>query len=68
MAPCEAFDAAAVFHGHAHHGVAEARSPKGIPVYNVALPVLRREGDRKFRVFDLEAPPGGTGVQPAALQ
>lgn len=52
-APCEAFGAAAVFHGHAHHGAPEGRTPKGIPVYNVALPVLKKALDRKFRVFDL---------------
>lgn len=52
-APCEAFGALAVFHGHAHHGVPEGRTPKGIPVYNVALPVLKKAMDRKFRVVDL---------------
>ncbi len=53
-APCDAFGALAVFHGHAHHGVPEARTPKGIPVYNVAIPVLRKHfDDRRFRVFDL---------------
>jgi hypothetical protein len=53
MAPCEAFGATAVFHGHCHHGIAEARSPKGIPVYNVAMTVLRRIFDRRFRVIEL---------------
>jgi Icc-related predicted phosphoesterase len=52
-APCEAFGALAVFHGHAHHGVAEGRTPKGIPVYNVAMPVLKRDLDRRFRVVEL---------------
>jgi Icc-related predicted phosphoesterase len=51
--PCDAFGALAVFHGHAHHGATEGRTPKGIPVYNVAMPVLRRAFDRRFRVFDL---------------
>jgi hypothetical protein len=31
-----------VFHGHAHHGAAAGRTVSGSPVYNVALPVLRR--------------------------
>jgi Icc-related predicted phosphoesterase len=52
-APCEAFGALAVFHGHAHHGVPEGRTPKGIPVYNVAMPVLKRTLDRRFRVVEL---------------
>jgi Icc-related predicted phosphoesterase len=32
----------AVFHGHAHYGSPEARTREGIPVYNVAAPLLRR--------------------------
>jgi Icc-related predicted phosphoesterase len=31
----------AVFHGHAHHGAPEGKTSNGIPVYNVALPLLR---------------------------
>lgn len=50
---CDAFGASAIVHGHAHHGVAEGRTPGGRPVYNVALPVLRKLGDRKFRVLEL---------------
>ncbi len=53
VAPCDAFGALAVFHGHAHHGAPEGRTPKGVPVYNVAMPVLKRVSDRKFRTFDL---------------
>ncbi len=52
-APCEAFGALAVFHGHAHHGTPEGRTPKGIPVYNVAMPLLKKALDRRFRVFEL---------------
>lgn len=40
----EVLDAArvdAVFHGHAHLGSPFARTPSGIPVYNVAMPVTR---------------------------
>jgi Icc-related predicted phosphoesterase len=32
----------AVFHGHAHRGALEGATVNGIPVYNVALPLLRR--------------------------
>ncbi|BDG09604.1 metallophosphoesterase family protein [Anaeromyxobacter paludicola] len=55
VAPVDAFGAQAVFHGHAHHGRLEARTPKGVPVYNVAVPVLKSALDRKFRVVDLSA-------------
>jgi Icc-related predicted phosphoesterase len=40
--PLNRFRASAVFHGHAHHGAHEGRTATGIPVYNVALPLLRR--------------------------
>ena len=53
VAPCEAFGADAIFHGHAHHGAPEAMTPKGIPVYNVAMPVLKRVYDRKFRIVEV---------------
>jgi Icc-related predicted phosphoesterase len=53
-APCDAFGARAVFHGHSHHGQPEGRTPRGVPVYNVAMPVLRRVfADRRFRTFEL---------------
>jgi len=52
-APCDAFGALAVFHGHAHHGAEEGRTPRGVPVYNVAMPVLKRTRDARFRVVDI---------------
>ena len=51
--PCDAFGALAVFHGHAHHGVEEGRTPKGVPVYNVAMPVLKRTRDARFRIVEI---------------
>jgi Icc-related predicted phosphoesterase len=32
----------AAFHGHAHNGAHEGRTAAGIPVYNVAIPLLQR--------------------------
>lgn len=40
--PINRFKAAAVFHGHAHHGVPEGRTASGAPIYNVSMPLLRR--------------------------
>ncbi len=40
--PLHRFPVDAVFHGHAHHGAPEGRTANGIPVYNVALPLMRR--------------------------
>ncbi len=36
------FQVVAAFHGHAHHGAPEGRTRSGIPVFNVAVPVLQR--------------------------
>ena len=38
--PLTRFQVSAVVHGHAHKGTAEGRTSAGIPVYNVAVPVL----------------------------
>jgi Icc-related predicted phosphoesterase len=55
LQPLETLGAAAIFHGHAHHGTLEGRTPGGIPVYNVALPLLRQAG-MPFRLFTVKAP------------
>ena len=48
----------AVFHGHAHRGTAEGKTVNGTPVYNVAMPLLKRTfADRPpFRVIELPRP------------
>lgn len=53
--PLSRYDVTAVFHGHAHKGALEGKTAKGIPVYNVSLPLLReRYPDRPpFRVLEL---------------
>lgn len=40
--PINRYEASLVFHGHVHHGSPEGRTAAGVPVYNVALPLLRR--------------------------
>ena len=40
--PLNRYAVAAVFHGHAHRGSLEGRTSGGIPVYNVAMPLLKR--------------------------
>jgi Icc-related predicted phosphoesterase len=43
-----------VFHGHAHEGAPEGRTENGIPVFNVAIPVMKRLNlERPFRVFEI---------------
>jgi Icc-related predicted phosphoesterase len=40
--PINRYRVSAVFHGHAHRGAAEGRTSAGIPVYNVAMPLMAR--------------------------
>jgi Icc-related predicted phosphoesterase len=40
--PIEAYEATAVFHGHAHHGTHQGTTPKGVRVYNVAYPLMQK--------------------------
>lgn len=42
-----------VVHGHAHRGAPEGRTNRGVPVYNVALPVLKTLGGAPYRVFEV---------------
>jgi Icc-related predicted phosphoesterase len=53
--PIDTIGASVVFHGHAHVGAAEGRTPAGVPVYNVALPVLRARG-LSARIWTAPAP------------
>jgi Icc-related predicted phosphoesterase len=47
----------AIFHGHAHRGSPEGRTVNGVPVYNVARPLMRRvfPDGPGFRVLEIEA-------------
>jgi Icc-related predicted phosphoesterase len=40
--PINRYRVSAVVHGHAHRGSAEGRTSTGVPVYNVAMPLLAR--------------------------
>ena len=43
-----------ILHGHAHGGAPEGRTRAGIPVYNVALPVLQQAGyTAPYRIIDI---------------
>ncbi len=45
----------AVFHGHAHRGTLEGKTINGVPVFNVAKPLLQRSrpDHAPFRLFEL---------------
>jgi Icc-related predicted phosphoesterase len=53
--PLDTLGASIVFHGHAHHGAIEGATPGGIPVRNVALPLLREQG-MQFMLWNVPAP------------
>jgi len=42
-----------VVHGHAHRGAYEGRTARGVPVYNVAKPVLNRDLGVEFALLDV---------------
>lgn len=56
--PLNRYGVAAAFHGHAHRGSPEGRTSVGIPVYNVALPVLRRTLSEQLpvRIVEISVP------------
>ena len=58
--PISRLGATAVFHGHAHKGSPEGRTTGGIPVYNVALPLLRDSYPDRPPYRVLEVPLHGT--------
>jgi Icc-related predicted phosphoesterase len=53
--PLSRYEVTAVFHGHAHKGALEGVTSKGIPVYNVSLPLLRehQKDQPPFRILEL---------------
>lgn len=57
--PLVRYPVSAVFHGHAHRGSPEGQLSNGTPVYNVALPLLRRlspDGPH-YRMLELPVAP-----------
>ena len=40
-------------HGHAHRGAYAGRTPRGVPVHNVAVPLLMNEFQQPYVVFEL---------------
>jgi Icc-related predicted phosphoesterase len=67
--PINRYRVSAVFHGHAHRGSPEGRTSTGVPVYNVAMPLLARlNPDRppflilELPLDDVEQPPSDAGA------
>jgi hypothetical protein len=63
--PLNRYPVTVVFHGHAHRGAPEGQTKGGVPVYNVAMPLLRRVFPEHppFRLVEI---PLGTDVSVSA--
>jgi Icc-related predicted phosphoesterase len=60
--PIGRYPVSLVFHGHAHRGQLEGSTQRGVPVYNVSMPLLTRTfGERPpFRVFEVPSDAAST--------
>ena len=72
--PLSRYPVFAVVHGHAHNGSPEGTTARGVPVYNVALPLLRKRAPDlpPYRIIEipLDMPDrrgGGDGVPPGVV-
>ena len=63
--PINRYRVTAVFHGHAHRGSPEGRTATGVPVYNVAMPLLARLHPDRPPYLLLELPLTGAAVRSA---
>ena len=63
--PLERYPVTACFHGHAHRGTMAGKTRHGIPVYNVAYPLLRRElgQEMPLRIIELDTAPASAAAE-----
>jgi Icc-related predicted phosphoesterase len=54
--PLERYPVNLAFHGHAHRGALEGKTRVGTPVYNVAMPLLRRQMNAELPIRIVELP------------
>jgi Icc-related predicted phosphoesterase len=68
--PLMRYPVTAVFHGHAHKGYPEGQTMNGVPVYNVAMPLLRKcnPDDPPFKVIEVTVNPAAAATQLATQQ
>lgn len=64
--PLDRFEVAAAFHGHAHHGSFRGQTATGVPVFNVSMDLIRREGiGEMYYVHEIALPtPEPVGSRP----
>ena len=63
--PINRYRVTAVFHGHAHRGSLEGRTATGVPVYNVAMPLLTRTNPERPPYLIMEVPLAGGTPSPS---
>ena len=63
--PINRYRVTAVFHGHAHRGAPEGHTSTGIPVYNVAMPLLTRLNPDRPPYLVVELPLDGNAAHRA---
>ena len=63
--PLNRYQVTACVHGHAHKGAPEGRTKAGVPVYNVAVPVMRSAYPNRppFRLLDVHVAPPSLAPQ-----
>lgn len=55
--PLDRYGATVAFHGHAHIGTFEGKTPGGVPVFNVSLALLRKEGvGDMYHLYEIPLP------------
>ena len=66
--PLSRYNVNAIIHGHAHKGTLEGKTAKGIPVYNVSLPLLQHHfpAGKHYRVLELRMD-GGSAESDAGI-
>jgi Icc-related predicted phosphoesterase len=64
--PINRYRVSAVFHGHAHRGSPEGRTATGVPVFNVAMPLLARLNPSRSPYVIWELPISSEPVHPSA--
>lgn len=62
--PINRYRVSAVFHGHAHRGAPEGRTATGVPVYNVAMPLLARTHPDRPPFLVVEIPLDAEATEP----
>jgi Icc-related predicted phosphoesterase len=64
--PLARYPAVAVVHGHAHNGCEEGKTSHGTPVYNVAMPLLKKNAPDRPPVRIIEVDTGAPETTPLA--